>query len=115
MCAVGNDYGIDHGLMAVFLVEFLLGGGDEIVVKIVFNQVDGATAETAAHDSGARYTAFFGDVVEVIKFYAGYLIVLGEALMGFVHFFTDGFAVAALEGVANVEHALFLFNYEFGA
>ena len=49
--AVADDHVVDLGLVAVLLVELLLGCGDEVLVEVVAYQVDGAAAEAAAHDT----------------------------------------------------------------
>ena len=49
--AVGNYYGVNLGLVTILLVEARLGGGDEVVVEVALNEVDGAAAEAATHDA----------------------------------------------------------------
>lgn len=50
-CAVTYDDGIYFRLVAVFLVEFFLGCLNEFVFKLFLYEVNGAAAETAAHDT----------------------------------------------------------------
>ena len=71
----GNDYRVNHGFVTVFLVELRFCGSDEVVVELVFHEVDGASAETAAHNARTCYAAFFCDVIEVVKFLAGHFVV----------------------------------------
>ena len=113
-CAVAYDYIIDFGFVAIAFVETCFRFSYEVVVKLVFYKVYRAAAETAAHDTRAGYTAFTGNVVEEVEFFAANLVVFRQAVMCFVHSCAYGFVVAGDECVANVEHALFFFDYEFG-
>ncbi len=68
--AVADDNLVYLWFVAVFLVEEFFGLGDEAGQEFVFNKVDSATAEAAAHDTRTGYTAFLGNVVEVVEFFA---------------------------------------------
>ena len=112
---VADDNVVDFGLVAISLVEAFFSFGDEVVVFVIGDEVDGAAAETAAHDTRTGDATFFSDVVEEVEFFAAHFVVFREPLVGFVHETTDSFVVAAVEGVAYVEDAFFFFDYEFSA
>lgn len=46
MGAIGDDYVVDLGLMAVTGEELLFDHGNERIVQIVLDQIDGAAAES---------------------------------------------------------------------
>ena len=100
-------------------VETLFEGFDstagEGVVQIVLDQVDGATAETAAHDTRTGDATLQGDVVEEVEFFAANLVVAAEAFMREVHLTAYFLVVATVERVADSEDAVFLAEDEGGA
>ena len=112
--AVADDDIDDFGLVSVLGGEFLLCIGDEGVVELVLDEVDGAAAEAAAHDAGTCHAVCLGYVVEVVEFLTAYLIVLGESLMGEVHLLAYFFIVALDECIAYGEDTVFLSEYEGG-
>lgn len=73
---VADDYRIDFRLMAILGTELLLRIGDEFVVNLIFDKVDGATAETTAHDTAAGDSVLTCDVDEIVEFFAADLIFL---------------------------------------
>ena len=48
---VANHNVDDDRLVAILLVETLLGIGDELLIEVVANQVDGAATKAATHDA----------------------------------------------------------------
>ena len=109
---VADNYFVDFGLVAILLVEAGLGSGDESRKKLVLHQVDGATTETAAHDTRTDDTAFLGHIVEEVELLAAHLIVLRKAMVSLVHATAYGIVVAGHKCVAHGEDTLFLFNNE---
>ena len=100
--------------MTILGREFLLCIGDEGVVELVLDEVDGAASEASAHDAGACHAVCLGYVVEVVEFLTAYLIVAGESLMGEVHLLANFLIVAFDEGIAYGKYAIFLSEYEGG-
>ena len=94
--AVADDDIDDFGLVSVLGGEFLLCIGDEGVVELVLDEVDGAASEASAHDAGACHAVCLGYVVEVVEFLTAYLI------------------VALDEGVTDGEDTVFLSEYKGG-
>ena len=74
--AVGYDYRVDLGLVAVFLVEAFFRLGDEMVVHLVFYEVDRAAAETAAHDARSGHAALLGYGCQEVELLAADLVIL---------------------------------------
>ena len=101
--------------MAIFLVELLAGGGDELVVELIFHQVDGAAAKAATHDARTGNATLASDVVQVVELNTAHLVVLAQPVVGLIHATAHGLKVATLQGVAHVEHALLLANDIHGA
>ena len=111
---IANDDVIDLRLVAVFLVELLLSRSNKLLVKIVANQVDGATSKATAHDSGTSDTALLSNVVQEVKFLAGNLIVLGQSFVRLIHQLANFLVVAFIQCIANAEYAVFLAEHELG-
>ncbi len=76
MRSVAYDNGIDFRLVSVFLVELLFGYLHEAITQILLHKVYGAAAEASAHDARAGDTAFFGNIIEEVKFLTANSIVL---------------------------------------
>lgn len=96
--------------MAVFFVEFLFGGLDKAVEQLLFHKVDGTAAEAATHDAGTGDATFFGYVIEKVEFLTTNGIVFRQTLMSFVHFLTNGFVIATVEGIADSKNTVFFFD-----
>ena len=67
-CSVSNHNIYHNWFLAVLFLELSNGCFDEIVVKFLGNEVDGATTETTAHDTGTSDRAILGNLVEKVKF-----------------------------------------------
>ena len=62
--------------MTILSVELLLGSLDELLVEVVANQVDGAAAEAATHDTRTGNATLLGNVVQEVELLARHLVVL---------------------------------------
>ena len=90
--AVADDNGIDLRLVTVTFVKSRFCGFDELVAKVFLDEVDGAAAEAATHNTRAGHAAFASNVVEEVEFLAANLVVVRQSAMGFVHHASDGMA-----------------------
>ena len=63
---VADDNVIDFRFVAVLLVELLLSRSNKLLVDVVANEVDGATAKATAHNARASYATLLGNVVEEV-------------------------------------------------
>lgn len=113
--ALADHYVIDFWFLSEFSQIFFCDIGHELVMNFILHQVDGAATEAAAHDTTAGYAVLFGNIIEEIKLFARYLIVLAQAFMGFVHLLTHRFIVASFQCVAYGQHTVFLTQYKAGA
>ena len=65
------DYNvIDFGIMAELFGETVSCFLYEFVVKIGYDQIDGASAESSDHDPGPRYAMFACTLVKEVEFLA---------------------------------------------
>ena len=61
--AVTYDNIVDFRLVTILGVELLLGISNKLFVKVVANQVNGATAKSTTHDSRTSNTVLLGYIV----------------------------------------------------
>ena len=113
--APADDYVIDFWFLAKFSKILFCDIGHELVMNFILNQVDGAATEAATHDTTSCNAVLFGNVIEEIKLFARYLIVLAQTFMGPVHLLTHRLIVAGFQCITNGQHAVFLTQYEAGA
>ena len=65
-----DDDRIDLGGMAILRSEAFGHFLDEVVVALFLDEVDGAAAEAATHDTATGYAVLLGDVVEEVELFA---------------------------------------------
>ena len=92
-CTIANHDWNDDWLFAVFSLELLDSGSGELVIEVVFYQVDGATTKTAAHDTRAGHAALLGDVVQEVQFLAAHLVEFAHAVVRTVHAVSNGLII----------------------
>ena len=107
---VADNHVDNDGLLAILGLELLLHFALEGIYEFVSHEVDGATAEATAHDTGTRDTHFLGHVVEEVELFAAYFILLAQAIVGFVHHLAYHFVVVVFECIADCQHALYFAN-----
>ena len=73
---VADDDIVNLRLMTISLIEALFGVLYELTIEVIANKIDGATAETATHDTGTCHAVLLGNLVEEVQFLAAYLVVL---------------------------------------
>ena len=99
--AITDNYIDDDGFLAIFLLEAFLDRFLEMIIKLVSDQVDGAAAKAATHNARTRNALFLGNIIQEVKLFTAYLILLTQAIMCLVHLLANRFVVATLQCVAN--------------
>ena len=94
--------------------ELLFDRGDEAIVKLFLNEVDGTATETSAHDPGTCHITLAGKFIEEIKFGAADFIKLAHSEVSLVHHLADRLIISSLKGVADVKNPLDLSDDIFG-
>ena len=101
--------------MSVLSLERLYGTFREGIVQFVYDEVDGTTAETAAHDTRTGDAALFGDVIEEIQFFAAHFVLFTQSFVRAVHLTAYFLVVTLNECVADSQYTVFLSENEGSA
>ena len=113
--ALADHYVIDFWSLAEFSKILFCDIGHELVMNFILNQVDGAATKAATHDTTSCNAVLFGNIIEEIKLFARYLIILAQAFMGLVHLFAHRLVVAGFQCITNGQHTVFLAKYKASA